>query len=133
MHFGGRHSQFLPFCEYIFAPGKSPVEVQPEILDIFLRKVYFMWTGGQVSFRVVNVTWTDLGSLAFILHLFNHFRIASRLVCSFCEAMPGSLSVANTGVSSSNVTVVDSVEVGRSQCIAGITVAPANCPGEYQL
>jgi hypothetical protein len=29
----------------------------------------FMWTGGQVSLRVMNVTWTDLDSLAFVLHL----------------------------------------------------------------
>jgi hypothetical protein len=48
--------------------------------------LYFVWltagncklqwalvTGGQVSLRVVNVTWTDLDSLAFILHFFNHF------------------------------------------------------------
>jgi hypothetical protein len=33
------HSQLLPFCEYVFVPGKSPVEVQPEILDILLKKV----------------------------------------------------------------------------------------------
>jgi hypothetical protein len=26
MQFGERHSQLLPFCEYMFAPGKSPVE-----------------------------------------------------------------------------------------------------------
>jgi hypothetical protein len=99
----------------VFAPSKSPVEVQPEILDILLRNVHlYIWTGGQVSLRLVNVIWTDLDSLALILHLFNHFCIASGLVCSFCEAMPGSLSVANTAVSSANVAVVDSVEVGRS-------------------
>jgi hypothetical protein len=28
----------------------------------------FIWTGGHVSLRVVNVTWIDLDSLAFILH-----------------------------------------------------------------
>jgi hypothetical protein len=33
--FGECHSQLLPFCEYVFLPGKSHVEVQPEILDIF--------------------------------------------------------------------------------------------------
>jgi hypothetical protein len=38
MHFGGANSQLLPFCEYLFAPGKSPVEVQPEILDIFFEE-----------------------------------------------------------------------------------------------
>jgi hypothetical protein len=40
VHFGQRHSPLLPFYGYIFAPGKSPVEVQPEILDILSRKVY---------------------------------------------------------------------------------------------
>jgi hypothetical protein len=62
----------------------------------------------------VNVTWIDLHSLAFILHFLNQFWIASRLVCSFCEAKVGSLSVATTAVSSSKVAVVDSGEVGRS-------------------
>jgi hypothetical protein len=41
MHFGERHSQLLLFCEYVFAPGKSPVDMQPDILEIFLlRKAY---------------------------------------------------------------------------------------------
>jgi hypothetical protein len=32
----------------VFVPGKSPVEVQPEILDILLRNLYiFIW--GMVS------------------------------------------------------------------------------------
>jgi hypothetical protein len=48
-----------------------------------------MWIGGQVSFRVVNVTWTDLYSLAVMLHFYNNFLITSRLVRSFCEHMPG--------------------------------------------
>jgi hypothetical protein len=44
MHFGERHSQLPPFYEYVFAPGKSPVEVQPKILDILLlRKVYIVY------------------------------------------------------------------------------------------
>jgi hypothetical protein len=33
----------------------------------------FIWTGGHVSLRVVNVTWIDLDSLAFILHFLNQF------------------------------------------------------------
>jgi hypothetical protein len=53
----------------------------------------------QVSLHVVNVTWTGFDSLALILHFFNHFWIAPRLVCSSFEAMPGSLSVANSAVS----------------------------------
>jgi hypothetical protein len=74
VHFGERHFQLLPLCEYGFAPGKSPVEVQPEILDILLRKVYTVYMDwGRFSLRVVNVTWTDLHSLAFILHLLTIF------------------------------------------------------------
>jgi hypothetical protein len=50
MNFGVQHSQLLSFCEYVFVPGKSPVEVQPEILYIILlRKVYVLymdWWGG---------------------------------------------------------------------------------------
>jgi hypothetical protein len=50
MHSSERHSQSVPFCEYVFAPGKSPVEVQHETLEIILfRKVYVVyidwWTG----------------------------------------------------------------------------------------
>jgi hypothetical protein len=33
----------------------------------------------------------------------------ARLVCSFCEAMAGSLSVASTAVSMAKAAVVDSV------------------------
>jgi hypothetical protein len=51
MHFGERHSQLRPFCEYVFAPGKSPVEVHPEILDIFLlRKLYAVYTDWRAGF-----------------------------------------------------------------------------------
>jgi hypothetical protein len=74
MHFGEHHSQLLPFSEYVFAPGKSPVEVQPKIFDILLREVYIVYMDlGQVCLHVVNVTWTDFDLLAFILHFFNHF------------------------------------------------------------
>jgi hypothetical protein len=68
---------------------------------------------GHVLFRVVNVTWINLHLLAFILNFLKQFWIESRLVCSFCEAMAGSLSIANTAVSSAKVTVVDSGEHGR--------------------
>jgi hypothetical protein len=63
------------------------VDVQPEILGILLENVYVVYmAGGKVSLRVVNVTWTDLNSLAFIHRFFNHyFWIASRLVCGFYE------------------------------------------------
>jgi hypothetical protein len=56
--------------------------------------------------------WIDLDSLAFILHCFNQCWIASRSVCSLCEAMAGSLSMATTAVSSAKVAVVDSGVVG---------------------
>jgi hypothetical protein len=43
MHFGGRHSKLLPFCEYVFSPGKSPVEAQLDMLEIILlRKDYIV-------------------------------------------------------------------------------------------
>jgi hypothetical protein len=51
--------------------------------------------------------------LVHIFHFFNRFWIASRLGCSLFEAMPGSLSVGNTAVSSANGNVVDSGVVGR--------------------
>jgi hypothetical protein len=88
----------------------------------------FIWTGRRVSLRVVNVIWTNLDSLAFILHLFNHFCIASGLVWSFCEAMAGSLSVANTAVSSANVAVADSGEVGRSAVYTRYNSGPRTMP-----
>jgi hypothetical protein len=65
----------------MFVPGKSPVKMQPEILDI---------------------------------SIFNHFCIAGKLVCSLCETIAGSLSVASTAVSSPKVAVIDFGEVGRS-------------------
>jgi hypothetical protein len=44
MHFGERHSQLLPFSEYVFGPDKSTVELQPDILDVLLlRKVYIVY------------------------------------------------------------------------------------------
>jgi hypothetical protein len=67
-----------------------------------------------VSFRVVNLTWIDLHPLAFILHILNQFWIASRLVCSFCEAMAGLQSITSNVVSSAKVAVIDAGETGRS-------------------
>jgi hypothetical protein len=67
-----------------------------------------------VSYRVVNVMWINVDPLAFILNFLNPFWIASRLVCSMCEAMTGSLSVVITAVSSAKVAMIDSGEIGRS-------------------
>jgi hypothetical protein len=71
-----------------------------------------MWTGGHVSRRVVNVTWTDLVdlvSLALIRQVFSQDWIAGRAVWSFWEAVAGSLSAATTAEHSllhSSLTVI---------------------------
>jgi hypothetical protein len=73
-----------------------------------------MWTGGGGGSALCGeCEWTDLDLLAFILHVFSQFWVAARLVCSFCEALAGSLSVTSTAVSLANV-VVDSDVFGRS-------------------
>jgi hypothetical protein len=79
-----------------------------------LHVVYTDRVGGHVSILLVNVTWTNLDLLAFILHFLNQFWITSRLVCSFGGTMAGSLSVASTAVMLEKVAVVDSGEVGKS-------------------
>jgi hypothetical protein len=71
----------------------------------------FIWTGRHVSLCVVNVIWTFI---TFIIHFLNKFSISARLVCSFCEATVGSLSMASTAVSLTKVDVVDSGEIDRS-------------------
>jgi hypothetical protein len=73
----------------------------------------FIWSEGHVSLHVVNVMWIDLDLLAFILHFFNQFWVASRSVCSFCETMDGPLSMVTTAVSWAKVAVVDYSEAGR--------------------
>jgi hypothetical protein len=88
----------------------------------------FIRTGGHVSLRIVNVTWIDLDSLAFILHFLNLFWIASRLVRSFCVAMAGSLSVATTALSSAKVAAADSGEVGRPAVYSGYNNGPRTLP-----
>jgi hypothetical protein len=65
MHFGERHSHFLPVCEYVFAPGKSPVEVQPAILGIFLlRKVYAVHVDWRAGFSSCGEC--DMDRLGFV-------------------------------------------------------------------
>jgi hypothetical protein len=73
---------------------------------------------------VVNVTWIDLAPLASILPFLNRFWIASKLVCCFCEAMAGSLSVATTAVSSVNVAFVDSDNVETSAAYSSYNNGP---------
>jgi hypothetical protein len=67
-----------------------------------------------VSRLVVNITWTDLVSLALIRQSRSQDGIARRVVCSFWKAVAGSLSVATAAVSSAKVAVKESGEVGRS-------------------
>jgi hypothetical protein len=63
----------------VFVPGKSPAKMQFKILDIFFLEefhiVHMDGKGGgvHVSLRVVNVTWIDLDSFAFIFHFMNQF------------------------------------------------------------
>jgi hypothetical protein len=73
------------------------------------------------------VTFIDFDPLAFILHILTSFVLRLRLVCTFCEAKGGSLSVANTAVSSTKVAVLDSGEVPGLKCIAGIIMALGHC------
>jgi hypothetical protein len=56
----------------------------------------------------------DLDPLALILLFLNQFSIASRLVCSLCDAMATSPPMASTAVLLAKVAVIDSGEVGRS-------------------
>jgi hypothetical protein len=65
-----------------------------------------------VSLHVVNVTWTDLDILAFILHFLTCFGLWL-VGLQICDGMAGSLSVASTTVSSAKVAAVDSGEDGR--------------------
>jgi hypothetical protein len=90
---------------------------------IFLHLVFiswgsctlFIWTGGGARFSSCGECDVDpLGSGSFCSPFLNEFRIAARLVCSSCEAMAGSLSVASTAVSSEKVAVIYSDETGRS-------------------
>jgi hypothetical protein len=88
----------------------------------------FIWTGGRGSLRVVNGAWIDLYSLAFILHFLNQSCIASRSVCSFCEAVAGSLSMVTTAVSLAKAAVVDSGEVDRSAAYSRYNICHRTLP-----
>jgi hypothetical protein len=68
-------------------PGNPPFKVQPEILDILgeLIVVYMDWE--HIYLCVVNVTWTDLDSLAFILQFLNPFwNAALTLMNNYTDA-----------------------------------------------
>jgi hypothetical protein len=89
-----------------------------------------IWTGGHVSRRVMNVTWTDLVSLAIIRKVFSQDLIARRVVWSFWEALAGLLSVATTTVSSAKVAVMESGEVGGSAVYSRYSKGPRTLPWE---
>jgi hypothetical protein len=93
-----------------------------------LHIVYLNRGGGARFFRVGNVSWFDVHQLTFIHHFLNQFWIASRLVCSFCEAIAGSLSVASTAVSSAKFALVDSGEVDRSEVYSKYNSGPRTLP-----
>jgi hypothetical protein len=101
MHFGEGYFNLFQFYENVFASGKSTIKVQPEILAIFFLGELYMVRLGSVSFYSPFLKEVLLW-------------VGSRLVCSFCEEMAGSLSMASNAVSSVNVAVVDSGEVSRS-------------------
>jgi hypothetical protein len=67
----------------------------------------------------------DMDRLGFL----NQIWIATRLVCSFCEAMAGSLSEASTEVLLAKVAVVDLVRLVGLHCIAGMIMAIEHCLG----
>jgi hypothetical protein len=69
-----------------------------------------------------------LRSVNFYSQFLNQFWIASRSVCSFCEAMAGSLPMASTAVSSAKVAVVDSGEVGRSAVYSRYNISLRTLP-----
>jgi hypothetical protein len=71
----------------------------------------------------VNVTWTDLVSLALIHQFFSQDWIPRRAVWSFWEAVAESLSAATTAVSSAKKAVKKSGEVGRSAVTDGVFYA----------
>jgi hypothetical protein len=64
---------------------------------------WLMWTGGQVSFRRVNVICADLVSLIFSRHFRVQCSILRRWVWIFNEAVVGFEWVAIIVVSSANV------------------------------
>jgi hypothetical protein len=84
--------------------------------------------GGSRFFSCSECYVDRLGSISFHSSFLNQFWIASRLVCSFCEAMAGSLSLASTAVSSIKVAAIDSGQVGRSAVYSKYNNGPRALP-----
>ena len=76
--------------------------------------VLLMVTWGQVCYRSVKVTWEDFFSFILKPHFWNHFSMASRIRWRVDEAIAGSAWVANSAVSSANVAIVTSFDMGKS-------------------
>jgi hypothetical protein len=54
------------FCEYVFAPGKSPVKVQPEILDILFEELPVVYMNRGPRFSSCGECYVDrLGTVSF--------------------------------------------------------------------
>ena len=73
-----------------------------------------METCEQVCFRSVKVTCVDFFSLILKPHLWDHFSIESRPRWRVDEAIIGLAWDANSAVSSANVAMVISVDIGKS-------------------
>jgi hypothetical protein len=94
------------------APSMSPVDMQPKILDAFLfRKVYAVYMEWRAGFSSCGEC--DMDRLGFI-----------SFHPPFCEAMPGSLSVASTA----NFGGFHFVEFGRSAMHSRYNSGPRTFP-----
>ena len=90
--------------------------VMPRYLTVSLlgTVILLMVTCGQACFRSVKVTCVDFFSLILKPHLWNHFSIESRSHWRVDEAIIGLAWGANSAVSSANVAIVISVDIGKS-------------------
>ena len=88
----------------------------PRYLTVSLLEtvILLMETCGQVCFRSVKITCVDFFSLILKPHFWNHFSMESRLHWRVDEAIAGSAWVANSAVSSANVAIVTSFDMGKS-------------------
>jgi hypothetical protein len=73
----------------MWVPGKSSVEMKSKVFNMVLLRdlhtIYMDWW--DVARRVVNVTWTDLVSLACIRQVFSQDWFARKEACDFWEAV----------------------------------------------
>ena len=90
--------------------------VIPRYLTVSLlgTVILLMETYGQVCFCSVKLTCVDFFSLISKPHLWNHFSIESRPRWRVDETIFGLAWDANSAVSSTNVAMVISVDIGKS-------------------